>query len=138
MTTLTRGRHGGTVVPLSRRHSQKAPMPSPISDLPPWVALGRHDLVAMLHGLPDSQALAWVRLVALALSAGEPRLPMALCRDSAGKGWSGLLERLVTTRRVTQAEDILVLHWVELALTEAIDRIKKGRRRRGASDADKD
>ena len=37
----------------------------------PWVILGRHDLLALLHGLTPQQGAAWISLLAEAISAGQ-------------------------------------------------------------------
>lgn len=52
MSTTT-GRRGGTV-----------------DDLPPWVPVGRNDLLALMHGFPARQGWAWLLIIAEALADG--------------------------------------------------------------------
>jgi hypothetical protein len=97
-----------------------------------YVALGRHDLVALIHGLPDRQALAWVRIVAEALSLGVETLPTRRCAEIGGSHWPLLLARLQHAQRIAANGDEIEIIWVKEALFAARRRAKAARDRGAA------
>jgi len=100
----------------------------------PWVLLGRHDLLAALHGLTLPQKGVWADLIAEALSAGSPDLSLERCKEVAGRHWEALRDRLIATRRVEISEKIVTLIWVQDALADAAKRIAKARKMRAGHD----
>lgn len=99
--------------------------------LPPWVTLGRHDLLALLHGLTVGQAGAWALILAEALSAGTPCLRVDRCREIAGRHWDGLWITLSRTHKISKVDDDLEeirLDFVAKSLDEASAKIAKAKR----------
>ncbi len=101
---------------------------------PPWVALSRHDLLALVHGLTDAQAGAWTKIVAEALSAGTAIIPLERCSEVAGRLWTDLQPKLTRTRRVEIDAGQVRVMWVGEALADATKRIAKARKMRGGHD----
>ena len=94
---------------------------------PAWLPIGRHDLLAHLHGLTLPQRGVWATLCAEAISAGSATLPMSHCQKVAGSHWCAMSTILVRTSRIVIERDEVHIVWVRTAISQATTRIAKGK-----------
>ena len=120
MSTVTE-RRGGAVVTLrasARRRLESAP-PQIGADRPPWVPLGRADLLALMHGFSPGQGWAWLLIVAESLADGTPTMPLARCKQIAGRHWEGLWITAQRRRVAEQIGDQIRIVLVDALIAEA-------------------
>lgn len=107
-------------------------------ELPPWVPVGRNDLLALTHGFHAGQGWAWLLIVSEALADGLALMPMSRCADIAGRHWDGLWTTLQRRRLAKQIGDQIHIVWVDSVLADAHARITKARNQRAGKGACRD
>jgi len=122
------------IIAVLRPGSRPKPQLQRDDETPPWVILGRHEWLALTHGLPAVQAGHWIALLAEALSTGSGTIPEERCRKVAGKQWLPLKEHLLKSHRIHVDGDSVHLEWVARALKDATKRIAKARKMRRGHD----
>lgn len=128
---MTTTRRNGTVITLRPGSRTKAATtPVSVAAPPPWIALGRPDLLRLIHGLTQGQGWAFVQISAEALADGTPAMAEDRCREIAGRHWDGLWITLQRRRLGERVGGQIRIVWVAEALTAAEARIAAGRKRR--------